>query len=170
MTNPNNVIPLRPRAAPEPVTVPPQELADLADEVLASRAASDTATLCSYVLPDPAWVSADMRECGYSPADAAALVAWFKAFGFDVDPAGSPESHGEGWAYLVGEIGPAWTWKLNNPRTFESLCGDWPQVQHDYLDALMAGDVAKVRQLAPKTLIAGELRAVMDVESGCALR
>lgn len=126
--------------------------------------------LRGFNLPDPTWVSEDMRSCGYRPEDAAAILAWFAALGFDVDPAGSPESHGEGWAYLVGELAPAWEWKLHHPATFKALCGGWPQVQHDYLAALMAGDVAKVRELAHKTTFAVELRNVMSVESGCALR
>lgn len=122
-----------------------------------------------YFLPDPTWVSEDMRECTYSTDDALMLRAFFEWFGVTVDVGRCPESLGAGWEHLVGELGGPAAWKVKHPQTFQSLCGEWPKEQLEYLEAVMAGDQATARRLVWRTPIGILVREKMQTPRGTAL-
>jgi len=125
--------------------------------------------VCSFVIPDPVWVSPDLQACGYSDQDARLVREFFAWFGFSVDPGKCPESQGNGWEFLIGELASAAGWKRDSPATYRNQCRDWSAEQLAYLDALIAGNRAKVLQLVGATEIAFQLRKRMRTPEGSAL-
>lgn len=127
------------------------------------------AEIQDFPLPDPTWVSDDLRECTYSVDDARLLTAFFEWFGVTVDVGRCPESLAAGWEHLAGELGGPAGWKMRSPQTFQALCGDWPQEQVEYLEAVMTGDQATAKRLVWRTPIGALVREKMRTSVGTAL-